>query len=127
MRACAQLGNTIHFTDHGDAYAFFHASNNEDMATKAGAAGYDSIQFLAHSDCEFKTCRKAGMSSLNYEIVATSKTKLAGKYSCTTPTGTYPSGQIKKGWHSDTCTCNNNQNNLNCQGVPIKPVGDASC
>lgn len=34
------VGNTIHFTDHGDAMKKFGANGNEDMCNKAASAGY---------------------------------------------------------------------------------------
>jgi len=112
-------GKTIHFVDHGDAYKMFDAHGNEDMSAKAAAAGYDSVQFLAHSDCEFKACRThKGTATMNFEIVAT---KLKGMYSCTSSSGT--SDLIRSGWQgANTCTCDNSQNNLNCKSVPVQPV-----
>lgn len=112
-------GKTIHFVDHGDAYKMFKANGNEDMSAKAAAAGYDSVQFLAHSDCEFKQCRtNKGTATLNYEIVAT---KLKGMYSCTSQSGT--SSLVRSGWQgANSCTCDNSQNDVNCKGVPVQPV-----
>ena len=89
------------------------------MCKKGAAKGYDSIQFLAHSDCEFKQCAaKPGDRYPNYEIVST---KLKGMYSCTSADG--KSNLIRSGWQgANPCTCNNAQNNLNCQGVPVQAV-----
>ena len=80
---------------------------------------YDSVQFLAHSDCEFKQCRThKGTATLNYEIVST---KLKGMYSCTSSSGTSP--LVRSGWQgANTCTCDNAQNNVNCKGVPVQSV-----
>ena len=139
------VGKTIHFNDHGDAYKYFGAKNNEDMAGKAGAKGcasarpnrdaahaltappfhprrFDSVQFLKHSDCEFKQCNKKNpgldMSSLNYEIVST---KLVGKYSCASQGGN--SDLIRTGWQgANKCVCDNSKNAINCAGVPIQEV-----
>jgi hypothetical protein len=113
------LGKTHAFSDHADAYTFIGAHNNEDMARKFQAQGYDSIQFLAHTDCEFKQCNgQAGTRYMNYEIVST---KLEGVYSCGSSDG--QSALVRKGWMgSQPCKCNNKQNNLNCEGVPVQPV-----
>jgi len=113
------VGNTIHFTDHGDAMKKFGANGNEDMCNKAASAGYDSIQFLAHSDCEFKACNAhKDTRYMNYEIVST---RLKGMYSCMSEDG--KSDLVRTGWQgARPCVCNNAQNNLNCQGVPVKPV-----
>jgi hypothetical protein len=80
---------------------------------------YDSIQFLAHSDCEFKACNKnKGTSVMNFEIVST---KLKGMYSCTSSDGQSP--LLRTGWQgANPCNCDNSQNNLNCKGLPIEPV-----
>ena len=81
---------------------------------------YDSVQFLAHTDCEFKACNKnKGTAFMNYEIVST---KLKGMYACTSSDG--KSSLIRTGWQgANACVCDNSQNDLNCQGVgPVQPV-----
>lgn len=55
---------------------------------------------------------------MNYEIVST---RLKGMYSCMSEDG--KSDLVRTGWQgARPCVCNNAQNNLNCQGVPVKPV-----
>ena len=48
------LGKTISFAEHSDAFSYFKITGggdmNSQMAAAAAAAGYDSIQFLAHVD-----------------------------------------------------------------------------
>ena len=48
------LGVTISFAEHQDAYTHFNIAGGQDMnealSKAAAAAGYDSIQFLAHVD-----------------------------------------------------------------------------
>ena len=85
---------------------------------------YDSVQFLSHTDCEFKRCNsQQGTKYMNYEIVST---KLKGMYSCTSSNG--DSDLIRTGWQgASTCVCNNAQNDLNCQGIPIQPVKGGGC
>ena len=118
------IGKTITFIDHGDAYKHFGAHNNEDMCGKGAKAGFDSIQFTAHTDCEFNHCNKQkGTVYMNYEIVST---KLVGIYSCASKSGTSP--LIKSGWEgSKPCTCSNAPNELNCNGIPVKPVAHPHC
>merc|ERR1712060_215794 len=119
-------GKTISFTDHGDAFSYFQTpANNEKMAQVAQAAGFDSVQFLAHTDCEFKACNKQGgkLTYPNMEIVST---KLVGLHACASKDG--QSDLLRTGWGADnSCVCDNSQNELNCQGVPIKPVSDGKC
>ena len=112
------IGKTKVFTDHGDGYKFFNAKGgNEDMCTKAAKQGYDSIQFLAHSDGgDYGDCRKnKGTPYLNIEIVAT---KLVGENTCASNNGKSP--LLKTGWKGSkgTCQCDNGKDNLNCAGVP---------
>ena len=77
---------------------------------------YDTVQFTAHSDCEYNGCRtKPGLKVPNMEIVQTS---LDGTYACADKAGSSP--LIKAGWHAIPCTCSNAINMLNCHGSPIK-------
>ena len=95
------------------------------MALAALAAGYDSVQFLAHTDCEYKQCRTKGgkLTYPNFEIVST---RLVGENACASVTGT--DDTIRAGYEGDKpCVCDNKQNNLNCQGVPIKAVTLGTC
>ena len=111
------IGKTVVYTDHGDAYQHFKAKGNEDMCRKAAAQGYDSIQFLAHSDGgDYGDCRKnAGTSYLNIEIVCTS---CVGENTCASNNGQSP--LLMSGWMGakGTCKCDNTKKNLNCAGVP---------
>ena len=102
-------GNTISFTDHGDAFVYFQTkANNEVMAQTAAAAGFDSVQFLQHTDCEFKACNKKG-GKLTYPNIEILSTRLVGHYACTSKTGT--SDLIRTGWAADKpCVCDNGQN-----------------
>ena len=65
------LGRTIAFAEHADAYAHFgvpaNVDQNEAMSKAAAAAGYNSVQFLAHVDhvnypCDSKNTGKPGFS-----------------------------------------------------------------
>ena len=60
------LGKTIAFDEHSNAYSYFHISGVKDynsaMSKAAAAQGYDSIQFLKHVDhvsyqCEWRPRR----------------------------------------------------------------------
>ena len=113
------LGNTIAFAEHEDAYSFFNVAPgqdmNEAMSKAAVAAGYDSVQFLAHVDhvsyvCDTVNTGRVGFDYLGLEIVAVG---LSGTYPCGTPTGAPPS--IKKGWGGNQlCHCDPKKQFLNC-------------
>jgi hypothetical protein len=124
------LGVTISFAEHQDAYTHFNIAGgqdmNEAMSKAAAAAGYDSIQFLAHVDhvnyqCDTKNTGRAGFDYMGVEIVAV---KLVGTYPCGTASGAPPS--IRSGWKaSATCKCNPKDQFLNCDGLPSisRPAG----
>lgn len=109
------LGKTIAFQDHGGAYRHFGTKKNPGTARAAANAGYDSLQFLHHSDVEFRRCRdRPGQGSMNYEFVST---KLIGKYACASSDG--KSNLIRAGWMGNkACICDNSQAYINCQGTP---------
>ena len=55
------IGKSITFADHGDAYNHFNAHDNEAMCRAAAAAGFDTIQFTAHPDHVNYPCDSAGI------------------------------------------------------------------
>jgi len=121
------IGNTIAFPEHGDAMAHFGASGNEDMSRKAAAAGYDSIQFLAHVDhtsyqCDTHNTGKPGFDYMGFEIVAV---KLTGTYACGAA-GTATPDVLRRGWADTACDCDNSMQFLNCKGVPVLSRGAAA-
>ena len=82
------LGVTISFAEHADAYSHFKVAAggdmNQELSKAAAAAGYDSIQFLAHVDhtnyqCDTHHTGRPGFDYMGLEIVAT---KLVGTYAC---------------------------------------------
>jgi hypothetical protein len=91
---------------------------NEAMSKAAVAAGYDSVQFLAHVDhvnyqCDTQNTGRAGFDYMGFEIVAV---KLTGTYPCGAVGGA-PSS-IRRGWRASlACTCDPKQQFLNCQGI----------
>jgi len=110
-----QLGQTIDFQEHNDAFSHFGAWGNEVLSKEAAAQNYDSIQFLAHIDHVNYQCdnynTNSGLRYMGLEIVAT---RLVGTYSCGTKDGA-PS-EIRAGWHaSRPCSCSNKLQYLNCQ------------
>lgn len=116
------LGKTISFAEHQDAYTHFGVKTgdfNEELSKAAAAQGFDSIQFLAHVDhvnyqCDTKNTKNAGLNYMGVEVLAC---KLVGTYSCGASSGA-PSS-IKAGWQaSRACTCDNKHDFINCQGVP---------
>lgn len=118
------VGNTISFGDHEEAYEHFgvmgveRSSRNQAMSANASLAGYDSIQFLQHTcSMMYGDClnRSSGFLYFNIEIVST---KLTGSYACTSSTGRSP--LIRAGWRAALpCTCDNTKDYLNCGEVSI--------
>ena len=110
------LGNTIIFKEHEDAFKYFDATTNEAMSQKATAQGFDSIQFTAHVDHPNYPCDSAvGAPFMNIEIVAVT---LTGTYSCGQKTGTPTS--LRQGWGGTLpCNCDNSLPNTNCV-LPIQ-------
>ena len=117
------IGKTIAFAEHNDAYSHFAISGvpdyNSAMSAAAAAQGYDSVQFLAHTDhvsyqCDTKNTGVPGFDYMGLEIVAVG---LVGTYACGTANGAPAS--IKRGWAASTsCNCDNSKQFLNCQGTP---------
>jgi hypothetical protein len=114
------LGNTIVFQEHSDAAALFGTADNPTMSQRALAAGYDSLQFLAHNDPVQYPCdinhhpeeRYAAPTYLNVEIVCTA---CVGTFACM-GSGGAPSS-VRAGWlGSSPCSCSNGKKHLNCNG-----------
>jgi len=107
------LGKTKIFGEHNDAQDFFNCNgcSNPDWCLKAAAAGYDTVQFVAHKDTMNYPCRnKIGVEWMNMEIVAV---KLIGTYPCGQAQGT-PSS-LRAGWNGDKpCKCDPSNPNTNC-------------
>ena len=110
------LGNTVIFKLHSEAFNYFGAGSNEEMCRKAAAQGVDSIQFTAHVDHTNYPCDSAvGAPYMNIEIVATA---LTGTYSCGQKTGTPKS--LRQGWGGTLpCNCDNSLPQTNCV-LPIE-------
>ena len=117
------LGTTIAFQEHHDAYTHFNIAGGQDMnsamSLAAAKAGYDSVQFLAHVDhvnypCDTGNTGKAGFNYLGLEIVAV---KMIGTYACGSSAGA-PS-PLRRGWAAaSACSCDNSKQFLNCNGTP---------
>jgi hypothetical protein len=115
------IGKTINFGEHAEAFAHFNVRGNEEMCQAAAAAGYDTIQFTAHRDHTNYPCDTAGQYfCMNVEIVAT---KLKGTYACGTPGAPDP-GVLTAGWHDKPCNCDNKLDETNC-GRLIRSVMQA--
>jgi len=132
------LGRTISFQTHGDAFVFFNATyvingttnnplcvnnvnittTNECMSHVAMLMGYDTIQFMDTwpLDCIVNKTYVVD-ANMNYEFVAV---KMQGMYACISEDGLSP--LVRSGWRGDRpCTCLNNGSwtyHLNCQEVP---------
>jgi hypothetical protein len=117
------MGTTISFAEHQDAYTHFNIAGGQDMnsamSLAAANAGFDSVQLLAHVDhvnypCDSHNTGRAGFSYMGLEIVAV---KMVGTYACGGSAGA-PSS-IKRGWAAaDACSCDNTKQFLNCKGTP---------
>lgn len=116
------LGKTIAFAEHQDAYKHFNVTSgdfNEELSKAAAGQEYDSVQFLAHTDhvnyqCDTKNTGNKGLDYMGIEILGA---KLVGTYPCGSAAGA-PS-VIRAGWQgSRACTCDNSKQYINCQGVP---------
>jgi len=117
------IGKTIAFAEHSDAYAHFNIAGGQDMnsamSVAAAAAGYDSVQFTAHVDhvsyqCDTKNTGRPGFDYMGLEIVAV---KMVGTFACLASGGAPTS--VKCGWQAATsCSCDNSKQFLNCGGVP---------
>lgn len=106
-------GKTISFNEHADSYAHFKVGgDNEAMSRAAAAAGFDSVQFVAHVDHVNYVCDTVvGAPYMNLEIVAV---KIAGKYSCGTANAA--DTPFRAGWAaSKACVCDNSIGFANCQ------------
>ena len=119
------MGKTIAFAEHGDAYSHFGVSAGGDMNVKlakaAAAKGFDSIQFTAHHDHTNYPCdTDAGVPYMNIEIVGV---QLSGASACCAPglpspfqTHSFMSGHPPKA--ARPCVCDTSQEHLNCKYVP---------
>lgn len=118
------LGKTIVFRYHHDAFKYFNASWENDMAVNAGLAGYDSIQFTACDGFTSPCCRKykRGPCCTGFEFV---HTRFSGsEKACMHP--------LRAGWNATKiCTClengsygrtndpsDNRAKFINCRGFP---------
>jgi len=119
------VGRSIVFGEHAEAHAHFGvgglgmSERNEAMCANASAAGYDSIQFVAHtcammySDCLNRSV--PGLTYFNVEIVST---QLVGWHACASAGGDSP--LLRAGWRgSAPCSCNNSLEFLNCEEAPL--------
>lgn len=121
------IGQTLNFAEHAEAYQHFGVNSNEDMCIQAVLKGYSTLQFTAHVDHVNYPCdSESHLKYMNLEIVAV---KLAGTYTCGAYGGT-PS-TIRAGWkHSNVCFCDANSSYLNCgafapapaPSTPVHPV-----
>lgn len=98
------IGKTVTFGDHGNAFMHFNAFDNEGMCRAAAAAGYDTVQFTSHPDHVNYPCDRAGgYPYMNIEIVAV---KLQGTYTCGS-VGKPDPNVLRSGWADKPCDCNN--------------------
>jgi hypothetical protein len=117
-----QIGRTKVFDEHQDAFDFFQSGqDNEKMCRTAAAQGYDSIQFIKHTDgLNYPCAAKIGASWMNMEVVMV---KLKGIYSCGQAQGT--ASALRAGWNGDKpCHCDPTNPNTNCAYSSTRRVAD---
>eukprot|EP00326_Haptolina_ericina_P011207 CAMPEP_0181225936 /NCGR_PEP_ID=MMETSP1096-20121128/31977_1 /TAXON_ID=156174 ORGANISM="Chrysochromulina ericina, Strain CCMP281" /NCGR_SAMPLE_ID=MMETSP1096 /ASSEMBLY_ACC=CAM_ASM_000453 /LENGTH=286 /DNA_ID=CAMNT_0023319221 /DNA_START=130 /DNA_END=990 /DNA_ORIENTATION=- len=112
------IGKSVTFADHGDAFAHFNAFDNEAMCRAAAAAGFDTVQFTAHPDHVNYPCDTVGnYPYMNIEIVAV---KLQGSYAC--GSNAKPDFNVlRSGWADQPCACDNSIRFSNC-GRALRPI-----
>ena len=115
------IGKTITFTEHGNAYTHFGVRDNEAMCRKAATAGFDTVQFSAHHDHTNYPCDTAGgYPYMNIEVVAVKQT---GTYACGSK-GKPSKDVLRSGWGTDKCDCDNSYKFANCgrhMGAILRP------
>jgi hypothetical protein len=118
---------------HDDAMEYFEIDKqpcagdwkrrNECLSITAAAQGWDSLQFIGHSDdwewtgTDDNFCsNRGGIPPMNIEIVAT---RGQGTYACMAANGTANALGLKKGWDASggDCICDNSKTHLNCEGA----------
>ena len=123
------LGVTVFFGDHADAWDFFGVAalprdaRNEALCANASAAGYDSVQFVRHTcPMMFGDCLDTNNTNLTYFNLEVVSTRLVGIHPCASADGASP--LLRTGWPrapetSGPCTCDNNASeHLHCAEVP---------
>ena len=121
------VGRTVAFDDHADAWAYFGVeglerdARNEAMCANASAVGYDSIQFIRHTCMMmYKPCLNTSKANLTYFNLEVVSTRLTGIYPCASADGASP--LLQTGWpqagRGAPCTCDNNASeHLHCAEV----------
>lgn len=105
------IGKSITFPEHADAFAHFKVHDNQAMCRAAAAAGFNTIQFTAHADHTNYPCDHAGKYPyMNIEIVAV---KLQGTYACGSA-GAPDFNVLRGGWADTPCACDNSIRFSNC-------------
>ena len=101
------IGKTLSFPEHLDAYIYFNVRDNEAMCRAAAAAGYDTLQFTQHRDTTNYPCTRnpnpGKYPYMNIEIVAV---KLQGTYPCGSLSKPDPN-VLRSGYADKPCDCDN--------------------
>lgn len=108
------IGKTLSFPEHYDAYVYFKVGDNEAMCRAAAAAGYDTLQFTQHRDTTNYPCTRnpnpGKYPYMNIEIVAV---KLQGTYAC--GSASKPDQNVLRSGYADKpCDCDNSIRFANC-------------
>lgn len=120
------IGTSITFPDHPQAFSHFGVRDNEAMSRAAAAAGFDTIQFTSHPDSVNYPCAAQGQYPyMNIEILGA---KLQGTFSC--GSSSKPDFNVlRSGWADKPCDCDNSIHFSNCGrqlGVLGRPPAPAN-
>lgn len=122
------LGRTISFNEHGDAFAHFDIAGAEEnqLAPRARAAGYDTVQFLKGDSSVTPCCTKLGLGALCQGFTEFVSTRLNGTFPCG---GDDSQSFFRAGWNATRpCECSEanvgptadptdaSANYINCKG-----------
>jgi hypothetical protein len=119
-------GRTIAFREHHEAFQYFRAHWETDLAVNARRAGYDTVQFTRGDSMPHPCCRALGLppNCFGLELMAT---RLVGNYACGGPGG---DGAFRAGWTAQRrCRCTEDNVGIANDGYPagyVNCMGTAS-
>ena len=95
-------GRTIAFREHHEAFQFFNAHWETDMAMRARHEGYDTVQFIYGDSQRHPCCHKLNLTANCFGIELMS-TRLVGNYACGGVNSTFA---FRSGWNAQRpCRC----------------------
>ena len=98
----ANTGRTVVFNHHHEAFDYFGALWETDLALHARAAGYDTVQFIM-GDSQWHPCCKRLRLKANCFGLELLSTRLVGNFACG---GANSTSAFRAGWNADRpCAC----------------------